>query len=77
MNIELLNKYEVIEWVWNYLTNIELLNEYRIIEWKTTNRRRLILILNIHINFEVKEMSLNYDIKESNFATYQQPYFLH
>ena len=32
MNIELLNKYEVIEWVWNYLTNIELLNEYRIIE---------------------------------------------
>ena len=32
MNIELLNKYKVIEWVWNYLTNIKLLNEYRIIE---------------------------------------------
>ena len=33
MNIELLHKYKVIEWVYYYWIDLKLLNEYRIIEW--------------------------------------------
>ena len=32
MNIELLNKYQVIKWTQNYGKNIKLWNQYRIIE---------------------------------------------
>ena len=37
MNIELLNKCKVIEWIQNYWINIKFLNEYGIIESKLTN----------------------------------------
>ena len=32
MNTDLLNKYKVIEWIYNYWINVKLLNEHRIIE---------------------------------------------
>ena len=33
MNIEILSKYKVIEWIYKYWINVWLLNKYRIIEW--------------------------------------------
>ena len=33
MNMEILNRYKVIEWIYNYWINVKLLSEYRIIEW--------------------------------------------
>ena len=32
MDIEVLNKYKVIEWIYNYWINVKLLNEHIIIE---------------------------------------------
>ena len=52
-------KFKDFEWILNYWTNIKLLNEYRMLEWKLTNWIRLILILNINKNFEVKEILMN------------------
>ena len=49
MNIELLNKYKVIEWIYNYWLN----------KIKLTNQIRLILILNKNTKFKVKEILLN------------------
>ena len=32
MNLEILNKYKVIEWIYNYWINVKLSNEHIIIE---------------------------------------------
>ena len=56
MNIELLNKYKVIEWIYNYWLSTKFLNECWI---KLTNQIRLILILNKNTKFKAKEILLN------------------